>query len=287
MSPSRIAVISSIALAVAGCANFQAVNRTAKELLSAQTSWNAIATDYQASCRRGDLMSASAIECGGEGRATKSLEAANDILADYFKALEQASETSNFSVEPGITALASSVEGLPGANADQVDAAKVLASFLANLATRSLEERTLKRLIADGAPKAEAVLGVLHDTVVPQFEERYKTEARLTQTAFMSYLQASGTLLDLRSATCEQVSVRGLANGTGYLLMQDFCTKQQALERRKTALAAYSASLVKAQTLLAALEQGKDDLDAKALAKQIESDLSTLKKDVEGIKDVF
>jgi hypothetical protein len=287
MSGSRIGFALGAGIVVAGCANLAAVNSASGDLLEAADSWNAVASEFQASCARRNLMQTNPSDCANERRASASLKSADKVLAAYFKALQQASTTGNFSVDPGISDLTSAVEGLPGASAARLDAVSGLVSFLAGLATRGIEERTIKRLVGEGAPMAIAVLDVLVETAAPELNNRYADERRAIKLAFASYVQNSGTTVDWNALDCAHLSVRGLETGTAFLLAQAYCVKIQALELKSSALTNYEGSLQNAKQTLKSLEDGKDQLDAQAIAKQLGSNASALKKDLEAIKRAF
>ncbi len=287
ISAWRLALVSGLALLLAGCASLEAVNKSAGELKAAEGTWDSVAADFQGSCERRNLLAPVMSDCAQEKRATEALEAADKILANYFSALEQASKTSNFSVDGGLTDVATAIQGLPKIKPEQVDAVKGLASFLAGLATRGLEERTVKRLIADGAPRAAATLDVLIDTAVPELGKRYDDESLTARETFGSYTQQSGLVFAVKDETCTKLSVQGLSTGTAYLLAQAYCERIVAINARRADLKRYEESLKEAKQTLAHLQAGKDDLSAKDLAKLLESDASALKKDLAAIKTAF
>ncbi len=290
MNTLRSALALAGALLAAGCANFEAVNQTAGELVSASDAWSVLAKDFKGSCERRNLLVATArdvSDCAQERRATDSLAATDKVLAAYFLALQQASTTSNFSVDPGLASVATVAEGLPGVQSGQVDAVTGLASYLAGLVTRGVEERTVKRLVADGAPRAEAVLDVLIAAVVPELENQYRGERRQTLAAFTSYAQQSGTVLSVSDDACAAPAVRDFPTGVGYLLGQAYCTRIVSLQTKQAALASYKDSLMSARQTLVELQHGADDLTAKELAKQLGHDASGLKNDIQALKQTF
>jgi hypothetical protein len=290
MTNLRAVLLLSSSMFAAGCANLEAVNQTAGALVSASSSWDAVAEEFEASCARRNLMVATTADmsdCQEEKRATESLDATNKVLASYFSALQQASTTSNFSVEPGLSAVATAADGLPGVQANQVDAVKQLASYLSGLVTRGIEERTVRRLVADGAPQAEAVLDVLIGTAAVQLERQYRDERRITFAAFASYAQQSGTVFNVSDDSCANLAVRSFATGTGYLLGQSYCARVAPIEAREAALTSYRGSLQRARQTLVELQRGVDDLSAKDLAKQLGAEASELKKDIQAVKQAF
>lgn len=287
MSTFRTVLLVSTALLASGCANLQAVNKTAGDLQSAESTWNSVGDDFLASCNRRNLMSVAPSDCVQEKRASDALEATNRHLAAYFSALQQASDTSNFSVDKDLTGVATAAKDLPGVKGNQIDAVEGFFSWVAGLATHGLEERTVKRLVAEGAPLAIKVLDVLDETVAPELEVRYRDEQRMTRLAFTSYVQQSGTTFNVEDGECKQLSIRSSSTGTAFLLAQAYCSRLAAIDAKRDALTSYQSSLRKARQTLVGLEQGKDDLGAKDLAKQLQSDASALKKDLDGIKKAF
>jgi septal ring factor EnvC (AmiA/AmiB activator) len=271
-----------------GCTNLQEVNTTAGQLVTATTSWNAVADDFQASCVRRNEVSDVASDCGNEKLATTSLEAANKILSAYFTALQQASASGTFSIDPGLSKLSSSVQAVPGMSATQVQAASGLATFLADTATLAIQQRTLDHLISQGAPKAIAVIDAMSDEVIPQLKSSYEREASQNLAAFSSYINQSGEQANLNSAMCATgVTTHGLNTGIAYLLAQAYCERIDALSAKQTALENYKTSLATAKTTLENLQSGKDNLGAKSVAQQLVSETSSLKSDIEKINKAF
>ncbi len=273
---------------VAGCANFQAVDMTAGQLVTASSSWNSVADEFEASCVRRNEVSDVTSDCSSEKQATAGLEAANKILSAYFTALQQTSNGANFSVDSGISNLSASVQAIPGVGAPQIQAMSGLASFLADAATKRLEERTINLLISEGAPKAEAVIDVMNNVVVPQLTNELNREKSQTQTTFISYIQQSGSVVDLRKIDCMSgPSTKNFETGTSYLLAQTYCSKVTTLSTKILALANYKNSLNTAKNALVNLENGKDNLSSKAIAQQLISEASKLKGDINKINKAF
>jgi hypothetical protein len=288
MVSRRIAPALSVLALVAGCTNLQAVNTTAGQLVTAASSWDSVAEEFEASCARRNQVSDAASDCSSEKQATAGLEAADQILSAYFTALQQASNGSNFSVDSGISQLSSKVQAIPGVNASQVQAVSSLASFLASVATRALEERTLNLLISDGAPKAQAAIDVMSDVVVRELRRVFERERGQTLTAFSSYIQQSGAAADLRQIDCSSALLtHDFPTGTAYLLAQAYCSKIALLSTKISALDNYKNSLATAKAALQDLRSGKDNLGAKAIAQQLISAASSLKNDIGKINKAF
>jgi hypothetical protein len=278
----------SLTFIVTGCANFQAVNTTAGQLVSAASSWNSVAQEFSASCVRRNQVSTATSACTFEKNATDSIEAANKILSAYFTALQQASTGSNFSVDSGISTLAASVQSFPGTNVAQTQALTGLASLLADFATKALEQRTIDQLISVGAPKAEAVIDVMTDTVAKELTSVFARETDQTLTTFSSYIQQSGSSVNLKDVKCaEGLSSKGFDTGTAYLLSQAYCARIAAILTKTSALDDYKKSLATSKAALKNLESGKGNLSAKEIAQQLISQASSLKNDIDKINMAF
>lgn len=288
MSSVRLACVIVIVAIVTGCANLQAVNTTADQLVSAASSWNSVADEFEASCFRRNQVSDVPSACTTEKQTTEGLKAADKILTAYFTAVQRASTSSNFSVTSGISALSSSVESIPGINAAQTQAISGLASYLANVATESIEQRTINSLISNGAPKAEAAIDVMNDFVVPQLKNVFARERSQTLATFVSYIEQSGATVDLRTVDCASgLTTRSFKEGLSYLLAQAYCARVTELSAKSAALTSYQASLSTAKAALEKLDAGKDDLGAKLLAQQLISQASSLKNDISKINNAF
>lgn len=280
-------LVGALTLA-AGCANLQAVNTASGQLVTAASSWDGVADEFEGSCHRRNQVSDVPSDCKFEKNATESLEAADKILSAYFIALQQTSNGANFSVDSGISAIGTSAQSIPAANAGQVQAVTGLATFLADAATSAYRGRTLKRLITDGAPKAEATIDVLSNVVVPQLSRILNLEANQTLATFSSYIQQSGATGDLRTVNCSDGPVtHNFSTGTALLLAQAYCSRVLAITRERTALTNYTSSLATSKKTLQDLESGKDNLSAVALIQQLVSDASALKGDVAKIQKGF
>lgn len=286
--PLRLAFALVAATLAAGCANLQAVNSTADQLVSTASFWNSVAEEFSASCARRNQVSEVPSNCIEEKKTTAGLEDADKMLAAYFTAIEQASTSSRFSVRSGISELSSSLQSIPGINSTQAKAVSGLASFLANAATSTLEQRTIKVLIAKGAPKAEAVIDVMNDFVVPGLKKVYGREQSQIRATFQSYIQQSGSAVDLRKVDCMTgPTARHFQTGIEFLLAQEYCSRVRELAAKTAALTGYQASLKTAKAALENLQSGKDNLGNEDLARQLISQASTLKNDIAKVNKAF
>jgi hypothetical protein len=284
----RVLPLIGVLAFASGCVNLQAVNTASGQLVSAASSWNAVADDFEASCHRRNQVSDVPSDCAAEKQSTASLEAADKILSAYFTALQQVSNGSNFSVDPGMSALETSVQSIPGAKADQVQAVSAFAKFLADAATLALRERTLKTLISNGVPKADATIDVLNNVVVHQLSNVLDREDNQTLTTFTSYILQSGVTADLRNVTCADGPVtHSFSTGNAFLLAEAYCSRMLIVSQKRAALVSYQSSLVTAKKTLQDLQDGKDNLAATAIIQQLVSQASSLKNDVDKIQKAF
>jgi hypothetical protein len=282
-----VSALSALML-IDGCTNLTAVNTTAGQLVAAASSWDSVADEFEASCARRNQVSDVPSDCSNEKKAAQGLESSDKILSTFFTALEQSSNGSNFSVDPGISSLSSSLQAIPGINANQVDAVSGVASFLADMSTKGMEERTLNKLITDGAPKAEAAIDVMSEFVVPQLTKILNREKQQTLTTFNSYIQQSGVSIDLKKMDCNAgLSTSNFATGTAFLLGQAYCAKIITVMMKLSALDNYKKSLATAKSSLKNLENGKDKLGAKTIVQQLISETSSLKGDIDKINKAF
>jgi hypothetical protein len=156
------------------------------------------------------------------------------------------------------------------------------------VATSALEQRTIKVLIADGAPKAQGAIDVLTRFVVPQLQNIFDREQSQTLATFASYVQQSGAPVDLRKIDCATALMsHSFPTGISYLLAEAYCVRITSLTTKRSALASYKTSLATATNTLQSLRDGKDNLGAKALAQELISQASSLKSDVAKINKAF
>lgn len=273
-----------------GCApNPQAVSATAGQLISASSSWDSVADEFAASCLRRNQYASVPSNCVNEQQATDGVKAADKILAAYFTTLQQASTGSNFSVESGFTATVSSVKNIPKINTDQVNAATGLATYIADLATKALQERTLGQLIDKGAPDAEATINMLQTVVAPQLNDILGDEIRVTIADYGSYInRTGGSGKQLENVDCKKGPYApNFRTGNSFLLAESYCTRISLISTKQAAVTNYAKSLSTAKQVLQDLQSGKDNLSASSLAQQLTSDASTLQADVAKIDKAF
>jgi hypothetical protein len=273
---------------ITGCTNFQAVNTAAGQLVSAASTWDSFADEFQASCIRRNQVSDVTSDCSQEKKDTTSLKAADKILSAYFTALQQVSKTQSFSVDSGISNLSNSIQSIPGANPSQIKAASGLATFLADIATKGIEERTIDILISNSS-KAVDTINVLNTIVAPQLLNIYRREKTEALATFSSYILKSGESAEpLKSIDCSSFSTHSFNSGNSYLLAQAYCSKISPLEKKISALnSSYKSSLNTSKSILDEMEKGKDNLGAKDFADQLISEVSNLKSNIDNINQAF
>ncbi len=280
-------IIGVLAL-ISGCANLQAVNTVSGQLVSAASSWDAVADQFNASCVRRNQVSDVPSDCASEKQATASLEAADKILSAYFTALQEVSNGGKFSIDPGIAAVGTSAQAIRGANPNQVQAISAFATFLADAATLTLRERTLKRLIDDGAPKAIATVDVLHDVVAVELKRILDREDSQMLATFSGFIQQSGVKATLADVKCSDGPVtRAFSTGDAFLLAGAYCSRTLITAQQRAALDNYKSSLATTKLALKELQDGKDNLSAVATIQQLVTQASSLKNDIEKIEKAF
>jgi hypothetical protein len=285
---SRVIALAASVAVLTGCTNLQAVSTASGQLLGASASWDTVAGEWTASCQRRNQVSLSPSDCVQEKKATDGLEATDKILAAYFTALKDASDTKNFSLDASISTLSGSVAGIPGINAGQVSAVTGFAKFLAGLATSAARERTLDRLIGEGGPQAIATIDVLHSVAVPALGIAYDVEARDTKSAFRTYIKSLNAPFETDKVDCAKGPfVSDLPRGDAYLLALEYCRRSQAVAAKRDALKSYDKSLLTAKATLQGLVDGKARLKDAEVIKALLTDAATLRDDVNALKKAF
>lgn len=275
------------ALALSACTSLSAVSDVSARLKSASATWNDVGSEFAASCEREATLNPALADCALESDASSGLAAANAVLGNYFAALANAANESNFTVKPKLDAAASSVAKIPGINADQLTAVSGLAGLLVNLATNAIRERTLRDLIERGGPAAQTIVRGMDGLVVPRLGRRLDTE-RLQMTG-----QFGRLILAQRdragpdpSALCTGPSASRFS-GTGLLLTLEYCRRLAVLDKRAKALADYQASLAVADKALTELQSSKSRLKSRDLAQRLYAIGSDLDDKVSAVRKAF
>ena len=100
--------------ALSSCTNLAAVSAISSRLTAASDSWNDVATDIAGSCQRELTLNPALGDCQIEKKASDGMVGANALLRNYFKALGDAANESNFTIQPGLDAATASVANIPG-----------------------------------------------------------------------------------------------------------------------------------------------------------------------------
>ncbi len=219
---------------------------------------------------------------------TQDLEIADKALSGYFNALQQVSDTKNFSLDSALGALGKSAGAIPGIDQSQVTSVDTFATFVAGLATGAMREKTLGDLINDGAPKAKAVVDVLQQVGVPALKTIYRNELTTTTSTFVSYVQSTGVAFDIGGNSCSAgPNAKDFTTGNAFLLAMEYCRRVQAITAKQNALNSYDNSLGSARTTLQQLIDGKDKLKDTDVIQNLLKDASTLRTDVDAMKKAF
>lgn len=276
---SRVILGASLALALSGCVNLQAVESVSGRLITASQGWNAVATELPASCQRLWQFNTALENCNEEKAASEGLVAANTILTAYFKALRDSASDKTFTVKEGLDALSGSVGKIPGIEADKVEAASGLASLLVRLATDGAREHTLRQLILEGGPRARNVVALLRETVPARLTSSLDAERLQTTATFAILLQGHGVTIPIPlESGCDPAPRISVFPGQSFLVANDYCDRLRTISARKTAVANYSEALTSADAALSELMSNETRLDAPALIQrlgEIEDDLTT------------
>lgn len=264
----RIALAICI-FALPGCTDLRAVGDISLRLKAASASWNDVGNEITASCERERTINPALSDCDLENKASSGLAGANAVLANYFRALGDAANESNFTIQPGLDSTTTSVANIPGINQDQVKAASGIFSLLAHLTTEKLRENTLRDLISHGAPPTQIVVRGLDDLVVPRLTRRLDTEKFQLTAQFSRWIGAQGDRVGPDPSSFCSGSGAAQFSGTGYLLVLEYCRRLGVIDARAKALLDYQTSLHQADQALAELQSSKTKLKSKALAQQL------------------
>lgn len=282
-------------LMLASCTNFAAVESASGKLVDAGRSWDRIAGEIEASCRRYDQISAIPQDCAPAAQATRGMIAANAVLVAYFAALRDSAASGAFSLRAPLEGVANEAAAIPGASADKVQAMGALAQLLTDLASRGLREEAVKQLVDQGAGPARNVVQLLKDTVPAALEERLKVEQAQRTSAYADLIEprAAGLIGGAAGGTPCATPPRlrdagpGPGGGQALLLAADYCTQHAALAARLAAIAEYRQSLDLADRTLAALQAGKMRLGAKETIRELVTLKAQLEDSVEGVRKAF
>lgn len=256
-------------LVVAGCADLSAVRDISSRLTASSKSWDDVSGDIAGSCQRERVLNPALADCQLEDKASQGLVAADRVLTEYFSALFAAANESNFTVKPGLDALAGSIGSIPGIDQAQVKAAYGLVSLIAKLATERMREETLRNLIGNGGPAAKTLVDGLSQLVVPRLKARLVSErtqlAGYFAKAILAQRDEIGNDID---AVCVG-SKASRFSPIGFLLTQEYCQRVAVLAKREKALDDYHASLSAASKALLELQSSSARLKEKEVIRKL------------------
>lgn len=277
---------------LAGCTNLSAVESASTELVEAGRSWDDVAREVEASCLRLDRVSQAAQDCTESAGATRGLLAANSVLIAYFAALRDSAASGSFDLSTPLAGAVEAAAAVPGAPADQIQAVGSLAGLLADLATKGLRERTIKRLVNDGGDPARRVIALLAGSVPVNLRARLEQERRQQASLYLDLIGPRATALIGADparfcATPPRLRDAGPNGGQPLLLTVDFCERQTALDARLAAVEEYRRSLELADQTIAALQAGKMRLSAKETVRELIALRTRLDASLDGIRSAF
>lgn len=278
---------TSLALALSSCTSLDAVRDISTRLSSASGAWNDVGGDIYASCQRESGVNPVLVDCNLEKDASTGVAGANAVLANYFKALMDTANESNFTIQPGLDQASAFAAKIPGINADQVKAVSGLFGLLTKLATGALREATLRRLIEDGGPSAQTVVRGMDGLVVPRLARELDTERfQLTGQFGRLILAQKDPVGPDPMALCSGPAASKFS-GTGYLLTLEYCRRLALLDKRVKALSDYQASLGAADKALTELQSSKTKLTTKDLAQRLYEIGADLDEKIGAVRKAF
>lgn len=274
-----------IILLLSSCSDLAAVSDVSSRLVAASSSWDDVASDIAGSCQRELTLNPELRDCQAEQSASDGMVGANALLRNYFQALGDAANDSNFVIQPGLDAATASVANIPGINTDQVQAASSLFAALAKVATEAMRESTLRELIRR-APEVRSLIRGIDAPLVARLGRRFDSEQIQLQAEFGRLILAQGDHVTDIQGLC---TGSGAANfgGTGFLLVQEYCRRHALIEERQKALLDYQASLHDADNALAELQTSQTRLKGRALAKRLYNVASDLETKVSAVRKAF
>jgi hypothetical protein len=270
---------------LSSCSNLAAVNDISSRLVTASSSWDDVASDIAGSCQRERTLNPELRDCQSEQSASDGMMGANALLRNYFQALGDAANESNFVIQPGLDTATASVANIPGINTDQVQAASGLFAALAKVATEAMRESTLRELVQH-APEARSLIRGLDAPLVSRLGRRFDSERIQLQAEFGRLILAQGDRVTDIQGLCDGSGAASFS-GTGFLLAQEYCRRSALIEERQKALSDYQASLQDADNALADLQTSQTQLKGRALAKRLYNVASDLEAKVSAVRKAF
>lgn len=285
----RLIYTLAIPVLLSSCTDMTAVTTISTQLISVSSIWNEVGNEFIASCQRERQVNPALTDCATQQQATDGIVRLNGVLTGYFTALGDAANDSNFTIQPGLGDLASSVENIPGINQAQVSAATGLAGFLAKWALQSLREATVRDLIDKGVPPARELIGALDSLVVKNLTVELNGERQALDGKFGPYILQSQAIPDPGNlgAICVAGATAGFGSGPAYLLANEYCHRVSLLDQKIKALNDYKNSLMSANNALTALQSNRTNLKGRALLNQLFNISIDLNTNISNVKNAF
>lgn len=269
--------------AVGGCVRPAAVGRYARAAGKTAAEFPALAADMQASCLRfegyresragagwfdrGDLEP----RCARRAKAVRRTVAVERVLAGYFTALAGLTDDRVVSYDRSIGQLAGSLEDDAGLDPEQVRAVADLAAFAASVATDGYRRSKLTNVIEQQNANVTVVIDAL---------------TRIVGTDYASILdvEEAGMEAFYRSALAEGAEGEPLA---AILVRDTRDARAEELREKRSALAAYVKALAAMKAGHQRLYEGRRDLDARALARELAGYAAQLEELLPALRDAF
>lgn len=256
-------------LVLAGCADLGAVRDISSRLAASSKTWDDVSGDIAGSCQRERVLNPALVDCQLEDKASAGLVAADRVLTEYFSALFAVASNSNFTVKPGLDALAGSVSSIPGIDQTQVKATSGLIGLITKVATEQMREETLRELIGNGGPAARTLVEGLSQLVVPRLKARLSSERTQLAGYFAQAILAQRDAIgDDVEAICAG-SQASRFSAVGFLLTQEYCRRVAVVAKRQKALDDYQASLSSASSALVELQSSSAKLKAEEVIRKL------------------
>ncbi|EKF63627.1 hypothetical protein [Serratia plymuthica] len=256
-------------LFLTACSDLSVVRDTSARLTKANNTWSAVGAELPSSCQREARLNVNVLNCDDATSTAEGIDAANKILGEYFRALMDVATESNFTIQPGLDKATKSVSQIPGIKKERVIAVSGLVGLITQLTLNGVREHTLYQLIHDGAPYAKSVISGLSEVLVTRLTNRLDNEKIQVIGFYSGKLAYQRDEIILNSfETCNGAKPANLS-ATGFLLVQDYCTRIEVIEARKKAILTYQASLQDASEALTELQSAGTKLDTRELAKKL------------------
>jgi len=289
--PISISCLMFSVLTFGGCYSLDAVGKISNNLTSASKTWGTVSEEVLASCNREKYFNSKLLECDDEKRATDGLLAANAVLASYFDAISAAANEKNFAISSGLNTASASVSEIPGVNETQVQSVSGLFSTLSNLATSALREETLRELINDGGEPAKVLITGLDDLISESLKNRLAAEQIQLTSTFSGWLLAETVSIPSPpTKLCSpdnSIQINGSTGGGAFLLIQDFCRRQNFIDSRIKAVTDYQKSLMTATKAISELQSSGGKLKSEELAKKLDEISGELTKNIDSLEEAF